>query len=108
MEYSVFNWDKKEIEKIDLDESVFGMEFDKGLMHLMANAHLANLRISRAATKSRSEVASSTKKPFKQKGTGRARQGHKRVPHFVGGGTADCYPFCAGAFGGSGNWYKSK
>jgi large subunit ribosomal protein L4 len=73
---------------IDLDESIFGIVPNVAVMHQVVTAQLAAARSGTQSTKTRAEVRGGGKKPFKQKGTGRARQGSTRAPHWVGGGVA--------------------
>ncbi len=71
-----------------LDESVFGAQVNVPVMHQVVRAQLAAARAGTHATKTRANVSGGGKKPWRQKGTGRARQGSIRAPHWVGGGTA--------------------
>jgi large subunit ribosomal protein L4 len=73
--------------KLKLDDDVFGAEFNGPLVHEVVVAELAARRRGTHATKSRSMVRGGGSKPWRQKGTGRARQGSIRAPHFAGGGT---------------------
>ena len=73
---------------VTLDESVFGIQPNVPVMHQVVTAQLAAARAGTQSTKTRAEVSGGGKKPFKQKGTGRARQGSERAPHFTGGGIA--------------------
>jgi large subunit ribosomal protein L4 len=73
--------------KLSLDDDVFGAEFNGPLVHEVVLAELAARRRGTHATKSRSMVRGGGSKPWRQKGTGRARQGSIRAPHFAGGGT---------------------
>jgi large subunit ribosomal protein L4 len=73
---------------VNLDEGVFGIEPNIPVMHQVVTAQLAAARSGTQSTKTRAEVSGGGKKPFKQKGTGRARQGSTRAPHWVGGGVA--------------------
>ena len=73
---------------VDLDESVFGIQPNVPVLHQVVTAQLAAARSGTQSTKTRAEVSGGGKKPFKQKGTGRARQGSERAPHFTGGGIA--------------------
>lgn len=72
----------------DLDPAVFGIEPNVAVMHQVVTAQLANRRSGTQSTKTRSEVSGGGAKPWKQKGTGRARQGSIRAPHWRGGGVA--------------------
>lgn len=72
--------------KVTLDERVFGLEPKLPVVHQAVVAQLANQRQGTADTRTRSEVAGSTRKMWRQKGTGRARQGSRRAPHWRGGG----------------------
>jgi large subunit ribosomal protein L4 len=73
---------------IELDESLFGVQPNVPLMHQVVTAQLAAARRGTQSTKTRSEVSGGGAKPFRQKGTGRARQGSTRAPHWAGGGVA--------------------
>ena len=73
---------------VELDEAVFGIQPNVPVMHQVVTAQLAAARAGTQSTRTRAEVAGGGKKPFKQKGTGRARQGSERAPHFTGGGVA--------------------
>lgn len=72
--------------QIELNDSVFGIEANEHVMHLAVVRHLASLRRGTHDTKTRSEVRGGGRKPWKQKGTGRARQGSRRSPQWKGGG----------------------
>ena len=85
---AVYNMNKEQIGEVQLSDSVFGAEIKEHLMHLALRIQLANRRAGTVKTKTRSEVAGSGKKPFKQKGTGGARQGCVRAPQYPGGGVA--------------------
>ncbi|MCK9475255.1 MAG: 50S ribosomal protein L4 [Candidatus Muirbacterium halophilum] len=85
---SVLNMNGKEIEKMDISDSIFGVEINKNLIHESIIQQLANKRVGTSSTKSRSEVTGSGIKPFRQKGTGRARQGTNKSPLMPGGGIA--------------------
>jgi large subunit ribosomal protein L4 len=76
----------KVLRQLDLDERVFGIEPNMAVMHQAVVAQLANQRKGTHSTKTRGEVAGGGKKPWRQKGTGRARQGSTRAPHWRGGG----------------------
>jgi large subunit ribosomal protein L4 len=73
---------------LDLDDTLFGVQPNVPLMHQVVTAQLAARRSGTQSTKTRAEVIGGGKKPFKQKGTGNARQGSTRAPHFSGGGVA--------------------
>jgi large subunit ribosomal protein L4 len=73
---------------VDLADEVFGIEPNVPVMHQVVTAQLAARRSGTQSTKTRAEVSGGGKKPFKQKGTGNARQGSTRAPHFSGGGVA--------------------
>jgi large subunit ribosomal protein L4 len=73
---------------IELDQAVFGIEPNVSVLHQVVTAQLAAARAGTHSTKTRAEVSGGGKKPFKQKGTGRARQGSTRAPHWAGGGVA--------------------
>src|SRR3990170_724002 len=81
------NWDNKTVGSIDLPEEIFAYPYKEHLVHEAVRNYLAGLRQGTHKTKTRSEVAGSGKKPFKQKGTGRARQGGSRPPIHRHGGT---------------------
>lgn len=73
---------------VDLDEAIFGIEPNVAVMHQVVTAQLANKRAGTQSTKTRAEVRGGGAKPWKQKGTGRARQGSIRAPQWRGGGVA--------------------
>jgi large subunit ribosomal protein L4 len=83
----VYNLDKQEVGKQTLSDALFAAEVKEHLFHEVVRARLASQRAGTADTKERSEVSGSTKKIWKQKGTGRARHGSRKAPNFVGGGT---------------------
>jgi large subunit ribosomal protein L4 len=85
---SIYNQEKKQVGERELAEAVFNTEVKEYLLHDMVRYQLAARRQGTAATKNRSAVAGGGKKPYRQKGTGNARQGTIRAPHFVGGGAA--------------------
>jgi large subunit ribosomal protein L4 len=76
------------IGSVALDEAVFGIEPNVSVLHQVVSAQLAAARAGTQSTKTRAEVSGGGRKPFKQKGTGRARQGSERAPQFTGGGIA--------------------
>ncbi len=88
MDKKVYSVEGKELRNITLEDSVFAREVSDGSIYHAINNELANRRVGTACTKSRSEVRGSGAKPWRQKGTGRARSGHKRSPVWVGGGVA--------------------
>lgn len=83
---SVFNTDGQEVGKMDLNDAVFGVELNEHLVHMAVVAQLANKRQGTQKAKTRSEVSGGGKKPWRQKGTGHARQGSTRAPQWKGGG----------------------
>ena len=82
----LYNQKKEKVGSIDLNDAVFGAEVNRGLVHQVVKAQLADRRQGTAKTKVKSEVRGGGRKPFKQKGTGNARQGSTRSPLMVGGG----------------------
>ncbi len=82
----VYNTDRKQIGTLDLDTAVFGAEVKEHLFYTVVRQQMANRRQGSHKTKGRSEISGGGRKPFKQKGTGRARQGTSRAPHMRGGG----------------------
>jgi len=82
----VKNLDGKSVGKVDLDDSVFGVEVNEHLLWEVVKAQRAKRRAGTHSTKRRDEVRGGGKKPYKQKGTGNARQGSTRAPNYVGGG----------------------
>ena len=83
---SVFNIEGKEVGTIELNDAVFGVEINEHLVHLAAVSQLANKRQGTQKAKTRSEVSGGGRKPWRQKGTGHARQGSTRAPQWTGGG----------------------
>ena len=83
---SVFNMQGQEVGKIELNDAVFGVEVNENLVHEAVVAHLANMRQGTQKAKTRSEVSGGGRKPWRQKGTGHARQGSTRSPQWKGGG----------------------
>lgn len=86
MRCDVISLENKTVGKIDLDESVFGVPVRADILARAVNWQLAKRRAGTRKTKTHSEVSGSTRKPFRQKGTGRARQGTARAPQHRGGG----------------------
>jgi large subunit ribosomal protein L4 len=86
MKSTVYSKDGKELRSIELDDDVFGLPVNEDLIWYAINNELANKRLGTASTKDRGEVHGSNAKPYKQKGTGRARRGDKKSPLMVGGG----------------------
>jgi len=84
----VFNLNREKVGSIDLDENVFNADVKEYLVHDAVRVQLMNRRAGTVAVKNRSAVSGSGKKPFKQKGTGQARQGCKRASQYPGGGVA--------------------
>lgn len=83
---SVFNMEGKEVGTMELNDAVFGVEVNEHLVHMAVVARLANKRQGTQKAKTRSEVSGGGKKPWRQKGTGHARQGSTRAPQWKGGG----------------------
>ena len=83
---SVYNMEGKEVEKIDLNDSVFAAPVNEHLVHMAVVLQLANTRQGTQKAKTRSEVRGGGRKPWRQKGTGHARQGSIRAPQWTGGG----------------------
>ena len=84
----VYDIEGKKVKTIELKEEVFGIEPNETVVHHVLVNYLANQRQGTQSTKTRSEVSGGGRKPWRQKGTGRARQGSIRAPHWVGGGIA--------------------
>ena len=83
---SVYNIEGKEVGTIELNDAIFGVEVNEHLMHMAVVQQLANKRQGTQKAKTRSEVSGGGRKPWRQKGTGHARQGSTRAPQWVGGG----------------------
>ena len=83
---SVYNIEGKEVGKIDLSDAVFGVEVNEHLVHMAVVSQLANNRQGTQKAKTRSEVSGGGRKPWRQKGTGHARQGSTKAPQWTGGG----------------------
>ena len=83
---SVYNIEGKEVGTIDLSDAVFGVEVNEHLVHMAVVSQLANKRQGTQKAKTRSEVSGGGRKPWRQKGTGHARQGSTRSPQWTGGG----------------------
>ena len=83
---SVYNMEGKEVGKLDLNDSIFGVEINEHLVHLAVVQHLANMRQGTQKAKTRAEVSGGGRKPWRQKGTGHARQGSTRSPQWTHGG----------------------
>ncbi len=88
LSYKVLDVNGKEVSKIELSDAVFGIEPNKTVMHEAVVCFLANQRQGTQSTKTRAEVSGGGKKPWRQKGTGRARQGSTRSPQWTHGGVA--------------------
>jgi large subunit ribosomal protein L4 len=88
MEVDVLNMDGDKVKTVELPAKIFEANINVDLMHQAYVRQMANARLGTHSTKTRSEVAGGGRKPWRQKGTGRARQGSIRAPHFVGGGKA--------------------
>jgi large subunit ribosomal protein L4 len=84
----IYDIDKNKVGEMDLNDEVFNVEVKEYLLHEAVKVQLANRRAGTVAVKNRSAVAGSGKKPFRQKGTGQARQGCRRAPQYPGGGVA--------------------
>ena len=83
---AVYNKEGKEVDKIELNDSIFGVEINEHLVHMAVLQQLANKRQGTQKAKTRSEVRGGGRKPWRQKGTGHARQGSTRSPQWTGGG----------------------
>ncbi|MCI8297889.1 MAG: 50S ribosomal protein L4 [Lachnospiraceae bacterium] len=83
---AVFNMEGKEVGTLELNDAVFGVEINEHLVHMAVVAQLANKRQGTQKAKTRAEVSGGGRKPWRQKGTGHARQGSTRAPQWTGGG----------------------
>ena len=83
---AVYNMEGKEVDTIELNDSIFGVEINEHLVHMAVLQQLANNRQGTQKAKTRSEVRGGGRKPWRQKGTGHARQGSTRSPQWTGGG----------------------
>ena len=83
---AVYNIEGKEVDKLELNDSVFGVEINEHLVHMAVVSQLASNRQGTQSAKTRSEVSGGGRKPWRQKGTGHARQGSTRSPQWTGGG----------------------
>ena len=83
---NIYKLDGSQAGTVEVNNDIFGIEPNKHVMHEVLVAELAEARQGSASTKTRAEVRGGGRKPFRQKGTGRARQGSTRAPHMVGGG----------------------
>ena len=83
---AVYNMEGKEVDTIELNDAVFGVEVNEHLVHMAVVQQLANNRQGTQKAKTRSEVSGGGRKPWRQKGTGHARQGSTRAPQWTGGG----------------------
>ena len=83
---AVYNMEGKEVDSIELNDSIFGVEINEHLVHMAVLQQLANKRQGTQKAKTRSEVRGGGRKPWRQKGTGHARQGSTRSPQWTGGG----------------------
>ncbi len=86
MEVSLKNMQGQEVGAVDLPDAIFASEINQAVMHQALVRQLANRRLGTHNTKTRSDVSGGGRKPWRQKGTGRARQGSTRAPHWRGGG----------------------
>ncbi|HIU88133.1 MAG TPA: 50S ribosomal protein L4 [Candidatus Avilachnospira avistercoris] len=83
---AVYNMQGEQVDTIELNDAVFGVEVNENLVHMAVVAQLANKRQGTQKAKTRSEVSGGGRKPWRQKGTGHARQGSIRAPQWTGGG----------------------
>jgi large subunit ribosomal protein L4 len=87
MNRTVYSIEGKELRDIELEDAIFGLPLNEDVIWYAINNELANKRMGTACTKGRGEVHGSNVKPYKQKGTGRARRGDRKSPLLIGGGT---------------------
>jgi len=87
MQVPVYNIQGEQVSEAELRDDIFGVPINEALMHQALMRQMANARVGTHSTKTRSEVRGGGRKPWRQKGTGRARQGSIRAPHWRGGGT---------------------
>lgn len=87
IQVNILNEENKPVGKVDLPSDIFSVEVKKGILHEVVRNYLANQRQGTAVTKTRSAVSGGGRKPYRQKGTGRARAGSNRSPLWKGGGT---------------------
>ena len=85
---NIYDMTGKQVGEVELSEAVFGMKPNASALHAVVTAHLNNRRQGTQSTLTRAEVSGGGAKPYRQKGTGRARQGSTRVPHYTHGGVA--------------------
>ena len=83
---AVYNMEGNEVGRLDLNDAIFGVEVNEHLVHMAVLQQLANNRQGTQKAKTRSEVSGGGKKPYRQKGTGHARQGSTRAPQWTHGG----------------------
>ena len=88
LKLDVYNVDGKKVSDVEVKEEIFGIAPNEAVVHSVVTNYLANQRQGTQSTKTRAEVSGGGKKPWKQKGTGRARQGSIRAPHWIKGGIA--------------------
>jgi large subunit ribosomal protein L4 len=86
LKVKVYNLEGKEVDELKLDSAIFGVEINPALVHQVVTAQQANARLTLAHTKTKGEVRGGGRKPWRQKGTGRARHGSRRSPLWIGGG----------------------
>lgn len=86
MQFSVYNTAGEVVDSVELNDSVFAVPVNRALLHQAVLRQRANARVDTASTKTRGMVAGTGAKLFRQKGTGRARQGSRKAPHWIGGG----------------------